>query len=440
MRQRLIGVLSVAVLTVLVETAGGQPVTPPAESPHLTLQEAIETALRIHPALQSAEFAVRGAEARFNQAKAPYYPQIGGAAIQTNGALRSNAFLRPSGSLISPNQSDMTIGVAASQTVYDFGQTESRVDAQRSDKARIEKDAMTRRAEVVLGVERAYFTVLKRKRLVEITEQTVRERGVLKQQVEILYRNQLKSKLDLGLIQVQLSDAEFFVIRARNDLTAAFADLSNAMGIEGPAAYSLEDLPVAVEPPRTLEDLVGEAMGRRPELLSLKERIRTADHRIKAAGNLNFPTLQVIGSAGDTEHISNRPNLQEGGWWGVGGVVSVPLFTGFLIENQVGEATAQQREAQAVYLSAAQNVQLQVKDSFLDVVTLIQQIKVAEQQVLIAREALSLATQRYKLGLSSVVEVTQSEVAVTTAETRLAETQYDAKIAEARLRYAVGGI
>jgi hypothetical protein len=31
-------------------------------------------------------------------------------------------------------------------------------------------------------------------------------------------------------------------------------------------------------------------------------------------------------------------------------------------------------------------------------------------------------------------------VAVTTAETRLAETQYDAKIAEARLRYAVGGI
>jgi len=186
--------------------------------------------------------------------------------------------------------------------------------------------------------------------------------------------------------------------------------------------------------------LVGEAMDRRPELLSLKERIRTAEHRIKAAGTRNFPTIQVVGSAGDTEHISNRPNLQEGGWWGVGGVVSVPIFTGFLIQNQVAEATSQQREAQAVYLNAAQNVRLQVKDSFLDVVTLIQQIKVAEQQVLIAREALSLASQRYKLGLSSIVEVTQSEVAITTAETRLAETQFEAKIAEARLRYAVGGI
>jgi outer membrane protein len=424
----------------LGNTAWAQPAAPKEALPILTLQEAIRTALEKHPALQSAEFAVQGAEARAKQAESPYYPQVGGTAVQTNGSLRANAFFRPSGSLIEPNRSDVSVGVSASQTVYDFGQTKSRVDAQRSDRVRAEKDAVTRRAEVVLGVERAYFNVLKRKRLVEIAEQTVREREVIKRQVEVLYRNQLKSKLDLGLVQVQLSDAEYLVIRARNDLAAAFADLNNAMGVEGPTTYSLEELPVTVEPPRTLDALVGEAMDRRPELLALKERIRTAEHRIRAADTTNFPTFQVVGSAGDTEHISNRPNLQDGGWWAVGGVVSVPIFTGFLIQNQVAEATAQQRETQAVYRTVAQNVQLQVKDSFLDVVTLIPQIKVAEQQVLIAREALSLASQRYKLALSSIVEVTQSEVAVTTAETRLAETQYDAKIAEARLRYAVGGI
>ena len=421
--------------------AWGQPAAPKETSPTLTLQEAIQTALRIHPALQSSEFAVQGAEARAKQAESPYYPQVGGAAVQTNGSLRANAFLNPSGSLIEPNRSDFSAGVTASQRVYDFGQTSSKVDAQRSDRARFEKETLTRRAQVVLGVERAYFSVLKRKRLVEIAEQTVRERGSLKQQVDVLYRNQLKSKLDLGLILVQLSDAEFLAIRARNDLVAAFADLNNAMGVEGSATpYSLEDLPVTVESPRTLDTLVGEAMERRPELLVLKERIKTAEHRLRAANTTNFPTIQVIGSAGDTEHISNRPNLQEGGWWAVGGVVSVPLFTGFLIQNQVAEATAQQRETQAIYRAVAQDVQLQVKDSFLDVVTLLPQIKVAEQQVLIAREALSLASQRYKLGLSSIVEVTQSEVAVTAAETRLAETQFDAKIAEARLRYAVGGI
>ena len=440
MQHKWIDAIGMVVVLALVETAWAQPTAPPGEPPRLTLQRAIQTALDKHPALQSATFAVQGAEARAKQAESPYYPQVGGTAAQTNGSLRTNALFRPSGSLIEPNRSDISVGVAASQTVYDFGQTASRLDAQRSDRARFEKDAMTRRADVVLGVQRAYFTALKRKRLVEIAEQTVRERDVLKRQVETLYRNQLKSKLDLGLVQVQLSDAEFLLIRARNDLTTGFAELNNAMGIEGSAAYTLDEISPSVEPPQVLGDLLAEAMDRRPELLALKERVRTAEHRIRAANTLNYPVLQVVGGAGDTEHISNRPNLQEGGWWAVGGVVSVPLFTGFLIQNQVAEASAQQREAQAVFLTAAQNVQLQVKDSFLDLVTLIQQVKVAEEQVKIAREALTLAGQRYKLGLSSIVEVTQSEVAVTSAETRLAETRYDAKIAEARLRYAIGGI
>src|SRR2546422_2897561 len=440
MRPSVIGVIVLVIVMALVEQAWTQSAATSGEPRRLTLQQAIQTALDKHPALQSATFAVQGAEARAKQAESPYYPQVGGTAAQTNGSLRTNALFRPSGSLIEPNRSDISVGVAACQTVYDFGQTASRLDAQRSDRARFEKDAMTRRADVVLGVERAYFTALKRKRLVEIAEQTVRERDVLKRQVETLYRNQLKSKLDLGLVQVQLSDAEFLVIRARNDLTTGFAELNNAMGIEGSVAYTLEEVSPSVEPPQVLGDLLAEAMDRRPELLALKERVRTAEHRIRAANTLNYPVLQVVGGAGDTEHISNRPNLQEGGWWGVGGVISVPLFTGFLIQNQVAEATAQHREAQSIYLTVAQNIRLQIQDSFLDVVTLIQQIKVAEQQVIIAREALSLARQRYKLGLSSVVEVTQSEVAVTAAETRLAETQYDAKISEARLRYAIGGL
>ncbi|HEY7531949.1 MAG TPA: TolC family protein, partial [Nitrospiraceae bacterium] len=47
--------------------------------------------------------------------------------------------------------------------------------------------------------------------------------------------------------------------------------------------------------------------------------------------------------------------------------------------------------------------------------------------------------QRYKLGLGSIVEVTQSEVGLTAAQTKLAEAQYDYKIAEATLIYAAGG-
>jgi outer membrane protein len=440
MRQIAIAMLTAVILAGGAEPVRAQPTRGGNEPPRLTLDEAVRIALEKHPALQSSEFAVQSAEARVKQAQSPFYPQVAGAGVQTNGALRSNAFLRPSGSLIQPNQSDITVGMTASQLIYDFGQTKYKVESQQAERARFEKEALARRADIVLGVERAYLSVLKRKRLVQIAEQTVRERDTIKQQVDTLYRNQIKSKLDLGLVQVQLSDAEFAVIQARNDLSSAFAELNNAMGSERAPLYELEDVAVEVAPPDVLDSLLVEAKSRRPELLAVKERVRTAERRIKAASSQNYPVFQAIGSAGDTEHISDRPNLQEGGWWGAGAVVSVPFFTGFLIQNQVAEARLQKQEAESVYFALLNDVQLQVKENFLSVVTLIQQVKVAQEQVAIARESLGLARQRYKLGLSSIVEVTQSEVAVTAAETRLAETQYNAKIAEAQLRYAVGAM
>src|SRR6184192_833004 len=97
--------------------------------PQLTLQEAVQTALKQHPVLQSSEFAVQSADARVKQAQSSYYPQVGGSAVQTNGSLRANALFLPSGSLIESNRSDFSVGVVAKQLVYDFGQTKYRVES-----------------------------------------------------------------------------------------------------------------------------------------------------------------------------------------------------------------------------------------------------------------------------------------------------------------------
>src|SRR5213594_3249109 len=100
MRHKGIGAIGMFVVLAIVVTAWGQVAALPGEPPRLTLQQAIQTALDKHPALQSATFAVQGAEAQAKQAESPYYPQVGGAAFQTNGSLRANSVLRFAGALI----------------------------------------------------------------------------------------------------------------------------------------------------------------------------------------------------------------------------------------------------------------------------------------------------------------------------------------------------
>ena len=418
----------------------GPEMTPTMDSGYLGLRQAVEIALQKHPLVQEGAATLKAASARTEQARSNYYPQAYANFDVAAGAGRINPRFTIGGFLVQPNLSQYIAGVSVNQRIYDFGFTQSLVGSSNLAESAQGQDVSARKAVVVLTVERAYFTSLKRRRLVQIAEETVRERGIIKGQVEALYRQQLKSKLDLDLVQVELTNAESLRLKARNDLKASFADLNRAMGIDGASDYILDNIPVQVRPQRHLESLIADSLGH-PEFRKAKELKESAEVKERAMKRQYLPTLNAYASAGDFETFdTSRVTPGTGGWWAAGAFLSMPLFTGFLIENQVREAKAQKEAAQAGTLNIQQALTQQVTTSYLETVTLAQQIKLTEEQVKTAQEALQLARQRYKLGLGSIVEVTQSEVTLTATQTRLAEAQYDYKIAEVTLAYAAGAV
>jgi outer membrane protein len=328
--------------------------------------------------------------------------------------------------------------VIANQRLYDFGFTKDLVESSEKAATAQEQDINARRAFVELNVQRVYLVSLKQRRLVQIAEDTIRVRGAIRSQVEALYRQQLKSKLDLDFVQVELTNAESSLVKARNGLKASFADLNRAMGMAGSDDYVLEDIPTEIRSLPLLDSLI-ESSRLHPELKKAQEQRRSAEAKLNATKKQYFPTINAIASAGDYEVFDTDRKDRTGAWWAASAVLSFPLFTGFLIENQVVEAKAQQTAADATATDIEQILTQQVTASYLDLLSLAQQIKLGEELVKTATEGLQLSRERYKLGLSSVVEVTQSEVSLTAAQTRLAEAQYDYKIAEVTLAYSAGG-
>ena len=404
----------------------------------LGLQAALETALHNHPIVQEANAGLTASAARTDQTKSLYYPQVFANADGSAGSGRINPRFLIGGGLLQPNLSTYTAGVIASQRIYDFGFTKNLVESSQYGERAQEQDVNARRALVIVSLQRSYLNSLKRQRLVRIAEETVRERGTIVSQIDTLYRQQLKSKLDLDLVKVELVNAESLLVRTRNDLKASFADLNRAMGVTGAEDYTLEDIAIDVKTQRALGELIAESLSH-PELKRAKEQTAAAEAKKRAMKSQYLPTVSALASGGYYDTFDTTRNATTGGWWTAGGMVSMPLFTGGLIENQVKEAAAQQAAAQAQSTNIEQALTQQVTNAYLDTVTFTQQIKLAEELVKTAQEALSLAKQRYKLGLGTIVEVTQSEVGLTAAQTRLAEAQYDYKIAEVTLAYASGG-
>jgi len=437
--------LWIVLISLLIPTfTAAQPSTrasePPMRGSFLGLQKAIELALENHPLVQEAGATLKAATARTEQARATYYPRIEANFDTAAGSGRLNPRFLVGGFLVQQNLSQYVGGVSVSQRIFDFGFTQHTVDSAHLAERAQELDINARQALVVLNVQGSYLTSLKHQRLVQIAEETVRERGIIKGQIEALYRQQLKSKLDLDLVQVELTNAESLLVKARNGLKSSFANLNRAIGIAGAEDYVLEDLPIQVRPQRPLETLIGDSLTH-PEFRRAKELTASAEAKVTASKRQYLPTVSAYASGGDFQvYDSTRSQAnQTGGWWAAGGFVSMPLFTGFMIENQVREAKAQKAAAEAASTNIEQALTQQVTNSYLDTISFAQQIKLGEEQVKTSQEALNLAKQRYKLGLGSIVEVTQAEVGLTAAQTKLAEAQYDYKIAEVTLAYAAGG-
>jgi outer membrane protein len=434
--------------------ADGSAGNSPASVTILTLKDAIQIGLDRHPSLEQSRYASQAAQAITKQIKGDRYPWLEASVAESSGSLRivttdgrtihdrGGHGFDPGGALPHHNQNMLSGGLLLNQLITDFGYTAHRVLAGQATEAASEKAVLTKKAMVILNVQKAYVNCLLQQELIKVTEETLKRRRAVRDQVELLYKHQLKSKVDLDLIRVEASNAELALIRAQNDFKTNVAVLNNAMGVQGPEPYELQTLPILPSSPPDLETLVVEGLQNRPELLGGRDKIQASDELLKAVKALHFGSVSAVGSLGVTKywdtHESGIHDNEVAPFWGVGATARLPLFTGFKIRNQIAEAGHLRGEAEYELQDLANEVVLQIIRAYLTQTTNAEQIALEQERVSYAKEALTLAQERYRIGLSPILDVIRATAVAFEAESRLAEAQYIYKTSEAVVAYATG--
>jgi outer membrane protein len=412
----------------------------------LSFEDAVRLGLERHPLLKISEHDVAQAEAGTRQIEAANYPRVTGVFANSAGDTRVLANLGISGSLPKPTNYLTTPGLRVDLLVTDFGHTAHKILAGKALTASAQKNVLTTKAVVILNIQQAYLNALKQQRLVDIAREVLTERELIRAQTHSLYRHQLRSKLDSDFASVEVNRAEVALIKSQNNLKTALADLDYAMGQQGPREYVLESVPLDMKELPPIQQLFEDALTKRPELLGSTDRLHASEEAVKAARALNFGSVTAIGTTGYTwwgheERPSgrdvNNPGAKQG-WWGAGGTSSFPLYTGGRIQGQIEEAEARKGEMEANARIITNDVILQVTRAYVSNRTAAEQIKVDEERVGLAREALTLARARYKNNLGSILDVTTATMDLLQAEVGLAESQYNYRLSEAAVAYATG--
>jgi outer membrane protein len=404
-----------------------------AASQSLTLQEAEKIAIQNHPQVQAATYLAAEAKAQVTEARSAYYPHAYGSATgveaETNSRVAAGAL---NNSIIFSRFAD---GVTVQQLVTDFGRTQELVKSSNLHAKAQEENVTTSRADVLLQVDAAYYESLKAQAVLQVAEETVKDRRLVSDQVTELEKNKLKSGLDVSFANVNLAQAQLLLVQAQNDLQASYAELSAALGFADQKTFQLADQPLPPTPPSDLSVLIAEAMRNRPEIISQQLDLSSAQSYATAERDLWLPSISAVGTAGLTpyrvEELGSR-------YAAAGFNLNIPIFNGRQFNALHAEAKAE-AGARQQYLRELQNtVVREVRKAWLNANSGYQRLGLTQQLLDEANQALDLAQQRYKLGLSSIIELSQAQLNATQAQISQASAKYDYAAQLSALNYQVG--
>ena len=407
----------------------GQPMT------RLTLAEAQRLAIQNNPQFSAAKFNAAAAYQVPNQYKAAFQPNMFGS---FTGVGADSGSRLAAGALNNPVVYDrLATGLSMSQMITDFGRTSNLVATARLRAQSQDQVTETTRAQILMGTGRAYFNLLRAKAILKVANQTVDARQLVVDQISALADSKMRSTLDVSFAKVNLSDAKLLQVQAQNDVKASEADLATVMGLPGEASFILEEEALPAPLPDQVNDLIREALQDRPELKDLRIQ-QSADERfIRAEHALYFPSIGMVGTAGI---VPTGEAVIPGRYGAVGMNISIPIFNGGLFR-------ARQTEAELKAKAAAQNVGdlenrvvRDVRVAYLNANTAADRMILTQELLTQAELALDLAKIRFDAGLGSIVELSQSQLNLTSAQIGNTAAKYDYQALRVMVDYQIGAL
>lgn len=329
-------------------------------------------------------------------------------------------------------------GINFSQLITDFGRTTNLVASTRLQERAQQANELATREDIVLITDQAFYNALQAQALLQVAKQTVNLRQTTQTQVNQLTQNKLRSTLDLTFANVNLSQAQLLQLDAQNNADATMAALDEVLGLDHLVNYSLIDNTKNNPPPPPDEQgLLDLAVKQRPDLQSLDLTRQSQEKFSRAQRDQMLPTLSALGTVGGSPV---RPGQYYVSSWdgAIGANLNIPIFNGFLYSAEAKEA---QLRAQATAQQTRQLKNVIVRDvqtAWLDANNAFTRIGVTAQLLNQANQSLGLAQTRYKLGLSSIVELSQAQLQQTEAEITNTNAQYQYRLTLAVLNFQTG--
>jgi outer membrane protein TolC len=310
------------------------------------------------------------------------------------------------------------------------------------DIAHIRRDVAQR--DTAYRVIETYYRLVESERLAEVAVTSVDQLTGQLKQANSFHDSGVVSKDDVLRAELALANAKQRAIQTRGQVTLWRARLATVIGLS--PSTMIDIVPLASEPnpvsETTLERAVATSRSGRVEIRELDERIDQSKVGVRLAWYKMLPAVNVVGAYMHNQQIENptpaNPQFIELNSVYIGGALSWDVWDFGTSLAGVKEANAKLREAKTARDKVRDQLDLEVREAFLNEGTAIEAMNVAKASVTSAEEHFRLVTKRYEANTTTSFDVVDAESLLTQARAQLQTSTYDFLIARAALRRAMG--
>ena len=421
---------------------GGPSPTEPATSgaaDTLTLEQAIEIAMRQQPSLRQSRAQVEAAQGRVDLARVARSPTITLDANASVGSTVQRGSLTGSGGTgpdFFSHAESTGLGAQASWRIYDFGLTDASIRVAELNAEAAAATVGTTTLDIRTGVEVAYLQAVAIRKLVLVATATVQSEDAHLDQARRFVAAGAHDPIEVAQAQARDANARSALAQSQSNEAIALANLRSAIGwidpSHSPVVAVSWPVPPETEPPG-LVALVDTARKNRPEIVQFDKALAAADASLVLARTERRP---VLSASAQSQWSPGTGNWSPEPSWSAGLTLTWSLFDG-------GRSAADQRiAAAAVAVAAAQRDALlvsltsQLDSARAQIIANRANVAASTQAVAAAQAQLQLSEARYTQGLGSQIELADAQTAVTTAQGNLVQAEFQLATAWAQLHRA----
>jgi len=407
----------------------------PTDLGNLTMPRAIDLALQNNPATRAAWLEAQAAQAVVGSRRSAYYPEV-----DLNASYSRTRQATQGGRTIF-NSTTFGPQLALTYLLFDFGGRAAIVEEARQALIAADFSHNQQIQNVILQTEQSYFGYLNARALLDAQNATLKERQASVDAAEERHRAGVATINDVLQARTALSQAQLTAETLEQNLRIFQGTLATTIGLPVTTKFDIGTLPAEVpiqEVATAVEALIAQAEAQRPDFAASRAQIQQAEARVREVRAQGLPTLGLTATFNRTTFRGVASGTASP--YSIGLAMRFPLFTGFRTQYDLHAARIEADITREDARSFQQQVDLQVWSSYYGLSTAAQRVRTSRDFLATAQQSADVATNRYRSGVGSILDVLTAEAALESARAQEIQARADWFVAVAQLAHDTGAL